>query len=886
MSFERAAAGSMPMADLVHQMDWSATPLGPRDRWPDSLRTLVDLCVASSFPTVIFWGPDRVQVYNDGYRVILGEKHPRALGQRAADCWAEIWDVIGPMITGVLESGEAVWIEATQFSVRRSGYLEEAYFTFSYTPARDDTGAVGGIFETVAEVTSQVVTHRRLDVLQELGGLPPARTVEDACSAALATLAKQAHDIPFALIYALGEAPNTAVLVGRTGIDAGRPASAPVVALDANDSWPLGQALRSPTHVVLRDLASTLGEFAELPGGPWPEPASEAVVVPIERLGSERPFGFFVAGVSPRRRLDEAYVDFLRSVAHQLSRACSSADAYGQIRKRADALADLDRAKTAFFSNVSHEFRTPLTLILGPIENALSEPDKALRGKDLEAVHRSSIRLLRLVDSLLDLSRIEAGRLEATFEPTDLAVLTAGLVGSFQSVVQTAGLELVVDCPLGTDHLPKDRVAAGAGVALSRSRASAMLLEANHWQGAPDAHGGESESPRVASAAAPARGVDRILVADDNADMREYLVRLLGGHWEVEVVADGRAALASALASAPGLVLSDVMMPHMDGVALLLALRADERTRTVPVVLLSARAGEESVLEGLETGADDYLVKPFSARELLSRVRTHLGMARMRREAAESAKLLAETRATLLKDVERKNKELDAFNYSVSHDLRAPLRSIGGFSQALLEDYAEKIDETGQDYLRRVRAAAQRMDELIDDLLQLSRLERADLRRQPVDLSRIASDVAEHLQRSQPERHVQFLIEPGVVAHGDSRLLQVVLENLLGNAWKFTAKVQTPRIEFGVSRRDGPITAFVRDNGAGFDPRLASKLFGPFQRLHVDSDFPGTGIGLATVRRIVHRHGGEVSAEGAVGTGATIHFTLPATELQGGSLPA
>ena len=261
-------------------------------------------------------------------------------------------------------------------------------------------------------------------------------------------------------------------------------------------------------------------------------------------------------------------------------------------------------------------------------------------------------------------------------------------------------------------------------------------------------------------------------------------------------------------------------------------------------------------------------------------------MARMRREAAESAKLLAETRATLLKDVERKNKELDAFNYSVSHDLRAPLRSIGGFSQALLEDYAEKIDETGQDYLRRVRAAAQRMDELIDDLLQLSRLERADLRRQPVDLSRIASDVAEHLQRSQPERHVQFLIEPGVVAHGDSRLLQVVLENLLGNAWKFTAKVQTPRIEFGVSRRDGPITAFVRDNGAGFDPRLASKLFGPFQRLHVDSDFPGTGIGLATVRRIVHRHGGEVSAEGAVGTGATIHFTLPATELQGGSLPA
>jgi len=986
MSLEHAA-GDAPMVELVRRTDWSATPLGPRDRWPQSLRTLVELCLASSFPTVIFWGPDRVQVYNDGYRVILGEKHPRALGQRAADCWAEIWDVIAPMMTRVFETGEAVWIEATQFSVERSGYLEEAYFTFSYTPARDDTGAVGGIFETVAEVTSQVVAHRRLAALRELGGLPPARTVEDVWSAAVATLAKQAHDVPYALIYALDDAASTAVLRGQTGIDAGHLASPPVVALDSKGSWPLGEALGSSEPIVLRDVAATMGE---LPGGPWPERSTEAVVLPIERLGSERPFGFLVAGVSPRRRLDEPYLDFLRFVAQHLSRACSSADAYDEARKRAEALTELDRAKTAFFSNVSHEFRTPLTLILGPIENALASPEKALCGEDLEAVHRSSIRLLRLVNSLLDLARIEAGRLEASFEPTDLAVLTGGLVGSFHSLVHTAGLALVVDCPpltepvyvdrshwekivlnlvsnafkftfegeiavrlraldgsveltvsdtgtgipptelpkiferfhrvegsrgrsfegtgiglalvselvkvhggsvsvtsdvgkgstfvvsvpLGAGHLPKDRVADDAGDAVSPSRAPPMVLEAGHWRGSQEGKATE-ETPRVAPVADVAGAADRILVADDNADMREYLVRLLRGHWEIEVVEDGRAALASALASPPGLVLSDVMMPHMDGVALLLALRADERTRMVPVVLLSARVGEEAVLQGLETGADDYLVKPFSARELLSRVRTHLGMARMRREAAESSKLLAETRATLLKDIEKRNAELDAFSYSVSHDLRAPLRSISGFSQILLEDYADRLDATGQDQLRRVRAAAQRMSELIDDLLRLSRLERTELRRQAVDLSQIASDVAELLGRSQPGRSVRFVIEPGIVVQGDSRLLQVVLENLLGNAWKFTSKVSSPTIDLGVSGQGAGITVFVRDNGAGFDPAQKAKLFGPFQRLHAEADFPGTGIGLATVRRIVHRHGGEVSAEGAVGAGATFYFSLP-----------
>jgi signal transduction histidine kinase len=400
-----------------------------------------------------------------------------------------------------------------------------------------------------------------------------------------------------------------------------------------------------------------------------------------------------------------------------------------------------------------------------------------------------------------------------------------------------------------------------------------VLLEAAQWTRSAQPARPADQAPRVAESAAGT--ADRVLVADDNADMREYIVRLLGAHWNVEVVGDGRAALTSAMARPPSLVLSDVMMPHMDGVALLRALRADERTRAVPVVLLSARAGEEALLEGLETGADDYLVKPFSARELLSRVRTHLAMARVRREATETAKALAETRATLLRDVERKNKELEAFSYSVSHDLRAPLRSIDGFSQALLEDYGDKLDDTGQGYLRRVRAAAQRMGELIDDLLQLSRVDRAELRKEPVNLSEIAVAIAESFRKAEPGRTVEFVARPDIIAYGDARLLRIVLENLLGNAWKFTSKAERPTIEFGAEDREHRRYCYVRDNGVGFDPERASRLFAPFQRLHAQAEFPGTGIGLATVQRIILRHGGEVRAEAAVGEGATIHFTLP-----------
>lgn len=226
-------------------------------------------------------------------------------------------------------------------------------------------------------------------------------------------------------------------------------------------------------------------------------------------------------------------------------------------------------------------------------------------------------------------------------------------------------------------------------------------------------------------------------------------------------------------------------------------------------------------------------------------------------------------------ELERTNKELEAFSYSVSHDLRAPLRSIDGFSHALLDDYADKIDDTGKDYLRRVRSACQRMGQLIDDLLSLSRVIRQEVKFETVDLTSLARSVAEQLARANPERRVTFVAADGVRVRGDAGLLRIVLENLIGNAWKFTQKREDARIEFGTMEKDRLPTIFIKDNGAGFDMAYVDKLFGAFQRLHEVKDFPGTGIGLATVQRIIHRHGGRISAEGAVGKGAAFYIVLP-----------
>lgn len=663
-----------------------------------------------------------------------------------------------------------------------------------------------------------------------------------------------------------------------------------------------------------------------------------------------------------------------------IARSRELASANVALREANAKLGELDAAKTAFFSNVSHEFRTPLTLMLGPLEEALAdtvEPPSTQQRTRLSLAHDNALRLLKLVNALLDFSRLEAGRMRASFAPIDLAGFTAELAAMFHSAVDKAGLELVIDCaklsgpiwvdrdlwekivpnlvsnafkftpagrisvrvleeathavlevadtgvgipeaqlpkifdrfhrvpgatgrthegtgiglsllrelvelhggrvtvqsevgrgttfrveiPKGHSHLPPESVSHTPPTSAGDRAIRAHVAEATRWVvGSGDR---EARLPEVGRGTPPVDGSAArasVLVVDDNADLRAYIAELLSPVYVVSTAVDGLAALDAVRADTPDIVVSDVMMPRLDGFALVRELRATAATASVPVILLSARAGEEAAVEGLDTGADDYLVKPFSARELLARVRTHVQ--------------LAQTRRSWIAELEAKNQELEAFAYSASHDLRAPLRTIDGFSQALVEDHGEKLDDRAQSYLRRVRSAASRMSTLIEDLLRLARATRGDLRRVPVNLTTLSHDIASQLRERAPTRVVDVRIADKLVVEGDPGLLRTALENLLGNAWKYSSRRDRALIEVGVSERGGKRAYFVRDNGVGFDPEDSSKLFRPFQRLHADKEFEGTGIGLATVQRIVARHGGQVWAEGERDRGATVFFQL------------
>ena len=309
------------------------------------------------------------------------------------------------------------------------------------------------------------------------------------------------------------------------------------------------------------------------------------------------------------------------------------------------------------------------------------------------------------------------------------------------------------------------------------------------------------------------------------------------------------------------------------------AIGVEERQRATLRGLEAERAGRAVLLAGgLWTLAVGVLLAWLSRRQLLTLARDYdasLSQVRAQADALRASEARLESRVALrTHELTAANKELESFSYSVSHDLRSPLRAIDGFAQALLEDEGARLSPEGLRLLSRLQAAATRMGQLIDDLLQLSRVTRAELKREPVDLSAIAASVLQELRQREPERDVTCSLQQSLTAQGDPRLLRVLLENLLGNAWKFTSKRSGATIELFAETAGGVTHYAVRDNGVGFDMAYAGKLFSPFQRMHKPSEFPGTGIGLATVQRIVHRHGGEISAQAARGAGATFRFTL------------
>lgn len=399
-------------------------------------------------------------------------------------------------------------------------------------------------------------------------------------------------------------------------------------------------------------------------------------------------------------------------------------------------------------------------------------------------------------------------------------------------------------------------------------------------------------TPVATGATASSKGRKKILAVDDSPTfLHELATRLRHEGYDVLQVSSGQAALEVLTRQPVDCILLDLVMPGLSGKEVCRRIKETPGWRDIPLIMVTAHESPEAVIEGIDAGADDFIAKSSDFEVINARLRAQLRrkqfedenrLIREQLRQREREAAVAETRAALLADLERKNQELaqaneelEAFSYSVSHDLRAPLRAIDGFTRMLLEDYADRLDAQGLDALRELRSAALRMTERIEGLLALSRWSRGEVQWEAVDLSALARQIAEEIQAAHPERQASIVIADGVVVCGDSRLLRAMLENLLGNAWKFTARTNEPRIEFGTTDYDGERVCFVRDNGVGFDMTHARKLFHPFQRLHRATEFEGTGIGLATVYRIVRRHGGRVWAHGAVGQGATFYFTLP-----------
>ncbi|MGO4600153.1 ATP-binding protein [Terrabacter sp. 2RAF25] len=714
---------SAEMQELFLRTDWSTTSLGPVETWPANLRSIADICLSSGFPMLVCWGPELAMVYNDGYRTLLGRsKHPAAFGRPVAQVWPEVWDVIGPMFDGVLDGGPATWVEDELLVVDRSGFLEEAYFTWSYGAIHDAEGNVAGILNVAVETTDKVLAVRRagaaLELFQSLTSGPAPETREQVRDRALAVLrARTADHLDADLVWTEGDAGVAATEPSAVGAD-----------------------------LVVH-------------------------VVPVLEPGSAEPAALLRLDANPRRPWDAQLQAYAELCASHVAMALSGVRRRADDRQREEALAELDVAKSDFFANVSHELRTPLALIAGPVQDALVSDglDHDTRRR-FEMIARNTDRLTGLVDRILDLTRVEAGAVEPHWVAVDVMTVTSGIAANFRPAIERMGLEFAVECDdLGREaHVdldmferivlnllsnalkftPRGRIGLrltgdsrgyevsvsdtgigipekdrehvfdrfrqlagsddrrsreGAGIGLSIVRqlvgllggsislhsaegqgstfsvrlpwgvpptrtasrpsitprtAQSFISEAAAWDGPgpdddeagpPERHEGPEQAAR-AGAGEPAVAVrPTLLVVEDNPDMREHVTRHLRDDYVVVTARDGVEALALMRAQPPAIVLADVMMPRMDGLALVKEVRDDPALRDLPVVLLSARAGVEASTIGLTMGADDYVVKPFHPAELRARLAANLARSRSRsRDAAWLRAIIGAIREPLI----------------------------------------------------------------------------------------------------------------------------------------------------------------------------------------------------------------------------------------------
>jgi len=967
-------SGGGEMGQRIREFDWSATPLGPVDSWPQSLRTCVRIMLTSRQPIWIGWGKELIKLYNDPYRGIVGGKHPWALGKPAAVVWKEIWGEIGPMLQTVMEKDEGTYSESQLLIMERNGYPEETYYTFSYTPITGDEGGTAGMICFNSDDTERIQAERQMRTLMQLGSrLTDSRSSQDVFKRTLRVLNDNPQDFPFVQFRMVGEEAElfhdceTAVIY------------------------------RKPQ--VVEDIDKRV---ANLTKGAWEIVPHTGVILPIFHPATREAYGYLVVGINPYRLPDQKYIAFFSLVLDQITNSLADLHALEAERQRSEALMEIDRAKTLFFSNISHEFRTPLTLLLGPIEDVLSDPDaKEVNRYRMGVAYRNVLRMQKLVNTLLDFSRIEAGRMDAKFSRVDIVAFTRELASSFRSAVERAGMQLqlssgliteevyvdvdqweqimlnlisnalkytqegsiavhleqagdqllvhvrdtgvgipedqltkifdrfhrvesiegrsqegtgiglamvkelvrmhhgtisvtsqlgrgstfTIAIPIGHKHLPADRIVEPSIVGLKY--AESFVTEAMKWLPSAD----DDTDPRMGADEDVSTNIARdggtVLLADDNADMREYVQRLLARQFVVITATDGEDAYSKVLQYRPDLLLTDVMMPRLDGFALLEKIRSNPRVRHMPVIILSARAGEEAKVEGLATGADDYLVKPFTARELLARVEANIRLARSRSEHANLLEQEVKRQTTVLRELNvtllQSNEDLQQFAHVASHDLKEPVRKIRTFSNRLQEEFGKMLPEKARIFLSKIEQSTQRIVMMIDGVLAYSTLNGSEQAIEPIDLNTIVAYVEADLELPIAEKKATLIRGALPQLEGAPVLIYQLFYNLINNSLKFSRPDTPPAVVIVANilhgqnvEQDGEIVELVfRDNGIGFDQEHADRIFNTFARLHARDKYEGTGLGLALCRKIVERHHGSISAAGEKDRGATFTIRLP-----------
>ncbi|HEV2271364.1 MAG TPA: ATP-binding protein [Steroidobacteraceae bacterium] len=974
------------MARRFSEFDWSGTSLGPATKWPLSWQNARQLIFDSSFPAALALGPELIYLYNDAFIPLGGpDRHPSSIGQPVRLVWKEIWEpYLEARFNETLSTGLPTGEMDLLMPLMRSSYLEETYMRFSFAAVRDDRGIPSGILCTATENTELVVTRRQTDCLRRLAtGCTAANSPEEVCRLAAALLEDQERDLPFALLYLHRRGTNQVEIAASAGLSFLPPDVPQVVASgSAEDPWRLADVAYRGGSSLIEDVSLLIGPALRrrdlVP--------QQAIALPFSSGSADAPAGILVAGLNPMRPLAESS-EFHRFLATHLEKAVGSARMKQLAEERAIEIAALDRAKTVFFSNISHELRTPLTLLLEPLrqvqECATLEPEHR---ELLDTARHASSRLLKLVNSLLEFSRLEAGRTDTRYLPTNLPLFTADLAGMFRSVFDCAHVAFVVDCPavperayvdremwativhnllsnalkftlegevtvsmrasndrfelkvsdtgcgiaqedlprifqrftripasrartvegsgiglslvqeltklhggtvevssqldvgttivvcipMGFAHLPQERVGSEHTLPPLHPGAQPFLHEALGWLENEEITGASDTAYRETDVDA-SRVRERILVVEDNAQMRHYLSWLLRRRWQIETAPDGATAIDHIRLHAPDVVLADVMMPRMNGIELVQALRADAATAELPVLLLSARAGEEASVEGLQAGANDYLVKPFSRRELIARVETLLAQGRQH---------AAERRARA--QAEQNVRAREEFFAALAHELRSPVSSLFAWVEHLQSEKLTRAKLLSS--LEILELTGRALRRLSEDLYDVARGASESMRINPRPFASLAPLVASVVEAFGPAASKKRITlqqtlhkESGPVSV-DTERLQQVLANLLSNAIRFTPS--GGRIDVSCARHADTVELCVSDSGRGIRPDDLAHVFERYwQGERAPDDDSGLGLGLSISRRLVELHGGKILAlsEGE-GAGTTFVVRVPVSE--------